>query len=86
MGVIDFCGEARFAAAGLPCFVEADLDESNGGVESRPDFRGEMLEGAGGGLEKDECFGVMERVGVWDGDLLGWELSSLARWMKARTL
>lgn len=44
-----------------------------------------MLLGAAGGFEKDECFGVIERVGVWVGDLLGWELSSFARWMKART-
>ena len=85
LGVIDFCGETLLAATGLASFIELDLEDSKGGVGSRPDLRGEMLPGAGGGLEKEEFLGVMERVGVWVGDLFGWELSSFARWMKART-
>lgn len=70
-GVIDFCGETRFAATGFASFIELDFEDSNGGVGSRPDFKGEMLVGAGGGLEKDEFLGVIERVGVWVGDLFG---------------
>ena len=80
-GVIDFCGETRLGAMVLESLGAGFGEESGreGGVMSRACFRGEIEEGAAGGLENGAFWGVIERGGVRDGDFPGAEVSSWAR-------